>query len=118
MNYLADHVKTLSESEIEGRAEFALEACIVMRESMVPVDVHAHFGWNTAATREISLGGEARQQFRNLVFARIIPNLKRIGLLTEKIRPRFDELGLLAFETLPDDGNIDWAELSRPLYDE
>ena len=51
------------------------------------------------------------------MFARIIPNLKRIGLLTEKIRPRFDELGLLAFETLPDDGAIDWEELSRPLYE-
>ncbi|MFT4614540.1 MAG: hypothetical protein ACI9NT_001685, partial [Bacteroidia bacterium] len=81
-------------------------------------DVHAHFGWDTTQTREISLGGEGRQQFRNLVFTRIIPNLKRIGLLTEKIRPHFEELGLLEFETLPDDGNIDWVELSKPLYEE
>ncbi len=117
VNYLEDHVKSLSQEEIEERAEFALEACIVMRERMVPVDVHAHFGWDTRETRQISLGGEARQEFRNLVFARIIPNLKRIGLLTESIRPRFDELGLLAFETLPDDGAIDWAELSKPLYE-
>jgi hypothetical protein len=118
VNYLEDHVKTLSEEEIEERATFALEACIVMRERMVPVDVHAHFGWNTEETRAISLGGEGRQQFRNLVFARIIPNLKRIGLLTEKIRPRFEELGLLEFEALPDDSNIDWAELSKPLFEE
>jgi hypothetical protein len=118
VNYLEDHVKSLSAAEVEDRAEFAFEACVVMRERMVPVDVHAHFGWNTVETREISLGGEARQQFRNLVFARIIPNLKRIGLLTEKIRPRFEELGLLEFESLPDDGNIDWAELSKPLYEE
>ena len=117
VNYLEDHVKSLSAQEIEERAEFALEACIVMRERMVPVDVHAHFGWDVSETRQISLGGMARQEFRNLVFARIIPNLKRIGLLTEKIRPRFDELGLLAFETLPDDGAIDWEELSRPLYE-
>jgi hypothetical protein len=115
VNYLEDHVKSLSQAEIEDRAQFALEACIVMRERMVPVDVHAHFGWNTDETREISLGGENRQQFRNLVFSRIIPNLKRIGLLTEKIRPRFDELGLLEYETMPDDGNIDWVELSKPL---
>lgn len=118
VNYLEDHVRTLNEEEIEDRAEFALEACIVMRERMVPIDVHAHFGWNTEETREISLGGEGRQQFRNLVFSRIIPNLKRIGLLTEKIRPRFEELGLLEFESLPDDGSIDWVELSKPLYDE
>ena len=117
VNYLEDHVKALSQEEIEDRAQFALEACIVMRERMVPVDVHAHFGWDTTETREISLGGEGRQQFRNLVFSRIVPNLKRIGLLTEKIRPRFEELGLLEFESLPDDSGIDWAELSKPLYD-
>ena len=117
VNYLEDHVKSLSAEEIEDRAQFALEACIVMRERMVPVDVHAHFGWDITETRGISLGGEGRQKFRNLVFARIVPNLKRIGLLTEKIRPRFEELGLLEFESLPDDGGIDWVELSKPLYD-
>jgi hypothetical protein len=117
VNFLEDHVKSLSQSEIEDRAEFAFEACVVMRDRMVPVDVHAQFGWDTEETRAISLGGEAREQFRNLVFSRIVPNLKRIGLLTEKIRPRFEELGLLEFETLPDDGNIDWDELSKPLYE-
>ncbi len=117
VNYLEDHIKSLSQEEIEDRAQFALEACIVMRERMVPVDVHAHFGWDTTETREISLGGEGRQKFRNLVFARIVPNLKRIGLLTDKIRPKFEELGILEFESLPSDSNIDWAELSKPLYE-
>lgn len=115
VNYLEDHVKNLSQEEIEDRAEFALEACIVMKERMIPLDVHEHFGWDTKETREISLGGKARQEFRNLVFARVVPNLKRIGLLTEKIRPRFEEIGLLDYESLPDDGNIDWAELEKPL---
>ena len=117
VNYLEDHVKSLSQDEIEDRAQFALEACIVMRERMVPVDVHAQFGWDTKETREISLGGEGRQKFRNLVFSRIVPNLKRIGLLTDKIRPKFEELGILEFESLPSDSNIDWAELSKPLYE-
>jgi len=117
VNYLEDHVKSLSQEEIEDRAQFALEACIVMRERMVPVDVHAHFGWDTTETRAISLGGEGRQKFRNLVFARIVPNLKRIGLLTDTIRPKFEELGILEFESLPSDSMIDWAELSKPLYE-
>ena len=65
----------------------------------------------------IATGGEQRQKFRNMIFARVVPNLKRIGLLTEAIRPKFDALGLLAFESLPDDGAFDWDELSRPLYE-
>jgi hypothetical protein len=45
----------------------------------------------------------------------MIPNLKRIGLLTEKIRPKFEELGVLEFENLQHDGMIDWAVLEAPL---
>lgn len=115
VNYLEEFVKTLSPEEIEDRAQFAFEACVVMRERMIPLEVHRRFGWDTSETREISLGGEARQQFRNLVFSRVVPNLKRIGLLTDKVRPLFDEIGLLDFENLPDDGTIDWAELEKPL---
>ena len=29
---------------------------------------------------------------------RIVPNLKRIGLLTDRIRPHYEQLGLLEFE--------------------
>ena len=56
------------------------------------------------------------QELRNLVFSRVVPNLMRIGLLTDAIRPKFEELGSLAFENLPDDGTIDWVELSKPLH--
>ena len=45
----------------------------------------------------------------------MIPNLKRVGLLTEAIRPKFEELGVLQFENLKDDGMIDWATLEAPL---
>jgi len=53
--------------------------------------------------------------FRNLLFQRVVPNLRRIGLLTESIRPRFEELGILEYESMTDDGDIDWAKLERPL---
>jgi len=45
----------------------------------------------------------------------VIPNLKRIGLLTDKIRPKFEALGILEFENLATDGDIDWTLLERPL---
>ena len=53
--------------------------------------------------------------FRNLLFQRVIPNLARIGLLTDRIRPKFEELGILEYENLATDGDIDWASLERPL---
>ena len=50
-------------------------------------------------------------KFRKFLFTRIIPNLKRIGLLTESVRPKFAEMDILEYENLVDDGVIDWGEL-------
>ncbi|MBN7798289.1 ferritin-like domain-containing protein [Parahaliea mediterranea] len=115
VNYLEEFVKTLSEEEREERAQFAYEACVVSRERLVATDVFRHFGWDVEATRKQVLEGFVMSTFRNLLFQRVIPNLKRIGLLTDRIRPKFEELGILEFENLATDGDIDWATLERPL---
>lgn len=115
VNYLEQFVETLSEQEKQERAQFAYEACVVMRERLIATEVFAEFGWEPAAAREQVLQSQIMAQFRDLLFTRIVPNLKRIGLLTEQVRPKFEALGILQFEDLQDDGQIDWAELSRPL---
>ena len=43
VNYLEDYLKTLSKSEINDRAEFAFEACVVMRNRLISGDVIARF---------------------------------------------------------------------------
>jgi hypothetical protein len=116
INYLEEHLKSLSEAEREERARFAYEACVVARERMIPKDVFHHWGFNVEEARSIYLEGEFRQMFRNLMFMRVMPNLRRIGLLTESVRPLFEKLGMLDYEHLKDDGDIDWAEMSRPLF--
>jgi hypothetical protein len=115
VNYLEDFVKTLSEEEREERALFAYEACAVSRERLVATDVFRHFGWDVEEARLQVLQGFVMSTFRNLLFQRVVPNLKRIGLLTERVRPKFEELGILGFENLATDGDIDWAQLERPL---
>ena len=95
VNYLEDIVKQLSEEEIEERAEFAYEACVISRERLIASDVHAYFGWPVEEARKRVLDGEIMQLCRNLLFQRVMPNLKRIGLLTDNIRPKFEALGIL-----------------------
>ena len=99
VNYLEEFVKTLTPEEREERAQFAFEACVVMRTRLIPTDVYRQFGWPVEEATAIATGGEHRQRFRNMIFARVVPNLKRIGLLTDGIRPKFEELGLLEFES-------------------
>ncbi|MFK8019095.1 MAG: ferritin-like domain-containing protein [Pseudomonadales bacterium] len=115
VNYLEAFVKTLTEDEKEDRAMFAYEACVVARERLIPTGVFEHFGWDVAEARELYLRGPLISQFRNLLFSKIVPNLRRIGLLTDAVRPKFEELGILEFEHMPDDYDIDWAEISKPL---
>jgi hypothetical protein len=42
------------------------------------------------------------QAFRQLLFSKIVPNLKRLGLLTPHVREAFAKIGVLQFEDLPD----------------
>ena len=115
VTYMEEFVKSLTESEREDRAQFAYEACCVMRERIIMTDVFAHYGWSVEEGRRRSLSGGVMQSFRDLLFARIIPNLKKVGLLTDKVRPLYEELGVLQYENLVDDGQIDWAKLEEAL---
>jgi hypothetical protein len=121
VNYLEEYVKTLTPEQIDDRAQFAYEACVVMRDRLAATEIFEHFGWDVEKARErmlLSLSGnsESRQTFAQLLFGRVIPNLKRIGLLTERVRPLYQQLGVLEFEALPHDGITDWAELEKPLF--
>ena len=112
MNYLEDYVKNLSQEEIEERAQFAYEACAVMRNRLFATVVYEEFGWDIEETVNYVRNVEFREQFQTFLFQRIIPNLKKVGMLTDAVRPKFEELGVLQFENSPDDkDDIDWAEI-------
>jgi hypothetical protein len=117
VSYMEQFVKTLSPAEVEERALFAFEACRVMRERIVPTDVFEHYGWDADEGRRRFLAAGQMDMFRNLLFTRIMPNLNKVGLLPESVHAKYDELGLMQFAGLPSDGDIDWAELSKPLPD-
>ncbi|MFN3524389.1 MAG: ferritin-like domain-containing protein [Phenylobacterium sp.] len=115
VNYLEDWIKALPQDQIEERAQFAYEACVVMRNRLVSTTVAEEFGFTREEALEINDASQGGKAFRTFLFERMIPNLKRIGLLTDKIRPKFEELGVLQFEDLKHDGAIDWATLEAPL---
>ena len=116
INYLEDFVKTLSPEEIEERAEFAFEACVVSKERLINTKAMSKFlKMSEEEARVFQLNNGGLDQFRSFLFSRVMPNLKRIGLLTESIRPKYEELGILEYENAASDYEIDWAEISKPL---
>ena len=115
VNYLEEFLKTLSEDELEERAQFAYEACLVMRGRLMSADVYENFGWDKEDAQAFAQKADVANNFQHLLFTRVVPNLSRIGLLTEKVRPLYDELGVLEYENWPTDGDIDWVSLEQPL---
>jgi len=115
VNYLEEFVKTLSDEEREERAQFAYEACVVMRGRLMSSEVYEHFGWDVEDAIAFQSKSDVTNNFQHLLFTRVVPNLARIGLLTDKVKPLYDELGVLDYQDWPTDGEIDWASLSRPL---
>ena len=104
INYLTDFVQTLSEEEQLDRANFALEACIVSRNRLRPYDVWKRYGMSIEETEEYQKKEVFEAQFQNILFSRIMPNLKKIGLLKEELIPAYEKLGLMRYA----DGDSDY----------
>ena len=66
-------------------------------------EVWQNLGFPVDECVELALHSATMQEFRRLLFMRIVPNIKRLGLLTPFLRERFAELGILQFEDMPAD---------------
>ena len=116
INYLEEYIKTLSPEEVEDRAQFAYEACVISRDRIINTTAMQKFlKMSPEEARQFTLESGAMETFRNFLFSRVMPNLSKIGLLTDSIRPKYEELGLLEYENAPSDFEIDWAEITKPL---
>ena len=116
VNYLEDFLKTLTEQEVEDRAMFAYEACVVMRDRIINTELPARwFNISEEEVRAMVVNDESQDMFTNLLFSRVMPNLKRIGLLTDKVMPLYEKLNLTSYMDSEDEFEIEWAELNKPL---
>tara|TARA_Y100001970_G_scaffold98563_1_gene123862 strand:- start:3769 stop:4908 length:1140 start_codon:yes stop_codon:yes gene_type:complete len=116
VNYLEEFLQTLSKKEVEDRAMFAYEACVVMRARIINTELPARwFGLSEEEILEMVVNDETQDMFNNMLFSRVMPNLKRIGLLTDKVMPLYEKLNLTSYIDAEGDFEIDWAEMNKPL---
>ena len=115
INYLKDFVTTLSEEEQMDRAQFALEACTVSRNRLRAYDVWERYGMDLDFTDEYQKENIFQTQFQDVLFSRIMPNLKKIGLLREELVPEYEKLGVMGYADGDSDYETSWEELSKPL---
>lgn len=95
---LRDYYTDMPENERKDREEFVIEGCRLMRDRLLAEDVSRYMGFNVAEVRDIVLDSEVMKIFRRALFSRIVPNVKKLGLLTPRVRKAFEELEILEFE--------------------
>ena len=93
--------KGITEKERREREDWAFEVALLMRNRFLAHEFYDEF-YAHAMTRkewdEVVNRSEMMQMFRQTMFKRIVPNLKRIGLLSDRVRPYYEQYGLLQFE--------------------
>lgn len=90
----------MTESELKDREEFIVEASRLMRDRFLMQEVWEEMGMPVEACTRLALESETMKVFRQLLFSKIVPNVKRLGLLTPRVRKGFEELDVLHFEHL------------------
>jgi hypothetical protein len=98
----------MTDAEMRERQEFAFEAAVRMRDRFLQQEVWERLGVNPKAVVPLVLNDPTRPQFQALLFSKIVPNCKKLGLLDRNdawLRRRFEEMNVIQFE--------DWADTSE-----
>jgi len=99
---LRDYYKEQPESVRREREDFVYEAARLMRDRFLFQEVWEKVGLPAKECMEIALHNQGQVMFRQMLFAKIVPAIKKMDLLSERQRQRFAELGILQFENWAD----------------
>jgi hypothetical protein len=99
---LSGFYSEMKEAERREREDFVYEACVLMRDRFLYTEVWQKAGLPVAECEQIARESTYQQMLRRRLFARIVPAVRRIGLLSDRQRERFAALGILEFENEPD----------------
>ncbi len=95
----------MTDVEMKDRQEFAFEAAIRMRDRLLSQEVWEKHGVNPRDVVPLILRDPTRDVFQQMLFSKIVPNCRKLGLLDAGdgwLRDRFVEMGVIQFENLVD----------------
>ncbi|MFB7026074.1 MULTISPECIES: ferritin-like domain-containing protein [unclassified Streptomyces] len=91
---LRDHYRQLSDAELREREEFVIEGCHLMRDRLRATDVLVNFGVARKEAEELTERSEFLRLFRKLLFSRIVPCIKDIGLWGPRLQKAYLDMGV------------------------
>ena len=101
---LRDYYPQLSDAERDEREEFAVEACYLMRDRFLSVEVWERLGLPVDECVKLVHTSERMKLFRTRLFTRIVPTVKDIGLWGPRIRKAYADMGVMGYADVDAEG--------------
>ncbi len=97
---LREFYPQLTQSERDEREEFVVEACYLMRDRFRGEQVWERLGLPIDECMEYIEKAPLMQQFRKMLFSRVVPTIKDIGLWGPKVQRAYEDMGVLDYAML------------------
>ncbi|MFY1678768.1 MULTISPECIES: ferritin-like domain-containing protein [unclassified Streptomyces] len=91
---LRDYYRQLTDAELREREEFVIEGCHLMRDRLRGVEVLENFGIPRAEAERLTEASAPLALFRRLLFSRIVPCVKDIGLWGKRLQQAYLDMGV------------------------
>ena len=104
---LREFYEELSDAEMKDRQEFAFEAAVRMKDRILQQEVWERLEVDPKIAIPLMMQTPEQQMFQQMLFSKIVPNCKKLGLLERNdgwLRTKFTELGVIQFEDWTDTG--------------
>jgi para-aminobenzoate N-oxygenase AurF len=100
---LQDAYADLTEAERDEREEFVVEASYLLRDRFLGEEVWDRLDLDVDECIRYVEQAQIMGAFRKALFARVVPNVKRIGLWGPKVQKAFEDMGVIGYQTLEPD---------------
>jgi hypothetical protein len=95
---LKDTYLEMDPRELRDREDFVILASKLMHDRLLGQEVWDRMDLPPAECEVAVKASATMQLFRKLCFSKIVPNVKRLGLLTPYVRKAFEELDVIEYE--------------------
>src|SRR5690349_127974 len=92
--------KEITESERREREDWAFEVALLMRNRFMAYEVFDEWFAGRISRerwRRFVQNSRGMNEFRQVMFSRLVPNLREIGLMSGRILPHYEEVGLMQY---------------------
>jgi hypothetical protein len=95
---LKDFYTDMNEKDRLERQQFVYEATVMMQSRLVSGQIYEKMGLDRAVVTESMRTSTETREFRNLLYANVVPNMKKVGLLDGFLAEKYAELDILKFQ--------------------